>query len=33
MNITMLDESLVTTAWHVLRMQMEEAASRYGVYL
>jgi hypothetical protein len=26
----MLGGSLVTTAWHVLRLQMEERASRYG---
>jgi hypothetical protein len=27
MNITVLGESLVTTAWRVLRLQMEETAS------
>jgi hypothetical protein len=26
----MLSGSLVTMAWHVLRLQMEETASRYG---
>jgi hypothetical protein len=26
----MLGGSLVTTAWRVLRLRMEEAASRYG---
>jgi hypothetical protein len=26
----MLGGSLVTMAWHVLRLQMEETASRYG---
>jgi hypothetical protein len=30
MNTTMLGEFLVTTAWRVLRLQMEETASRYG---
>jgi hypothetical protein len=28
--IPMLGESLVTTAWRVLRLRMEETASRYG---
>jgi hypothetical protein len=28
--IAMLSGSLVTTAWRVLRLQMEEKASRYG---
>jgi hypothetical protein len=27
---TMLSGSLVTTAWRVLRLRMEETASRYG---
>jgi hypothetical protein len=27
---SVLDGSLVTTAWHILSSQMEEAASRYG---
>jgi hypothetical protein len=27
---TMLGGSLVTTAWHVLRLRMEGTASRYG---
>jgi hypothetical protein len=26
----MLSVSLVTITWHVLRLQMEETASRYG---
>jgi transposase len=30
---SMLSGSLVTMAWHVLRLQMEEKASRYGGYL
>jgi hypothetical protein len=29
-NSPMLGGSLVTTAWRVLRLQMEETASRYG---
>jgi hypothetical protein len=28
--IAMLSGSLVTTAWRVLRLRMEEKASRYG---
>jgi hypothetical protein len=28
--VAMLVESLVTTTWHVLRLQMEVMASRYG---
>jgi hypothetical protein len=28
--VAMLSESLVTTAWRVLRLRMEEKASRYG---
>jgi hypothetical protein len=32
-NRPMLDGSLVTTAWRVLRLRMEETASRYGRYL
>jgi hypothetical protein len=28
--ISMLSGSLVTMAWHVLRLQMEKKASRYG---
>jgi len=27
---TMLGGSLVTMAWYILRLQMEEKASRYG---
>jgi hypothetical protein len=30
---SMLGGSLVTTAWRVLRLRMEEMASRYGGYL
>jgi hypothetical protein len=28
--LAMFDESLVTMAWCILRLQMEETASRYG---
>jgi hypothetical protein len=28
--LSMLSGSLLNTAWHVLRLRMEEAASRYG---
>jgi hypothetical protein len=30
---TVLTRSIGTTAWHILMMQMEETASRYGGWL
>jgi hypothetical protein len=30
MQFSMLSGSLVTTAWHILRLRMEKMASRYG---
>jgi hypothetical protein len=33
LELAMLSGSLITTAWRILRLQMEEMASRYGRWL